>query len=56
MAAIIGVFGSIRAAGSEVEIPSMAEARADFDEWLWAEPEEVVSDGSVIKRALGLRG
>ena len=54
MIALIGVVGAARAQGSEMDLPSLSEARAQFDEWLLEDDEAVVSDQSVIMRALGL--
>lgn len=45
-----------RANGADVEIPSLHEAKAQFDEWLMSEPE--YGEGSndiMVKRALGLK-
>lgn len=50
------MLGAARAQGADVEIPSLSEARASFDEWLMDDTEETVPDDKVMMRALGLGG
>lgn len=54
--AYIGIMGNARAQGADVEIPTLAEARKRFDDWLVDDDDGIVSDERVIMRALGLGG
>lgn len=53
--ALIGVIGAAKAQGADVDIPSLADARADFDEWLMSDDDDGGSDDHILKSALGLR-
>lgn len=54
--ALITVIGAARAQGAEVDIPSLAEARAHFDEWLLGDEETASVDETIMLQALGLGG
>lgn len=44
-----------RASGADVDIPSWTEARAEFDEFLFSEPDPVDTERQMQLMALGLR-
>ena len=44
-----------RAAGAEVEMPSWSQTRAEFDEFLFGEPDPVDAGRQTQLAALGLR-
>lgn len=54
MLALIVVFGNARSQGAEVEIPTLADAREHFDNWLLGDAEPGNDDHDVMKQALGL--
>lgn len=48
------VAGSLMAAGGEIEMPSLATARAEFDDWLVSEPEQVDAERAALMTWLGV--
>jgi hypothetical protein len=52
--ALIGVVGAARAQGADVDIPTLAEAKAHFDEWLLGDLDGTDDDEKTLKSALGL--
>lgn len=48
--------GNARAQGADVEIPSLSDAKDEFDTWLMSNAIEGTTTGEMlIKRALGLK-
>lgn len=51
---MIGVVGAAKIQGADVEIPSVGEAKREFDEWLMSVATESNTGEMLIKRALGI--
>lgn len=52
---MIAIIGAAKVQGADIEIPTIAEARREFDEWLVSEAAESQTGEMLIKRALGLK-